>query len=342
MLYEKVKEATIRAKNNNPKADFYIQLEDFMEFVTFHLITFIKLRNPLSSKKMSMNQYLQQDEAYLKSYNKVAITDEEEYKIFHNTLRNANNRFNTLNHKTKAEAESRKQAEAEKGSRGNRFESPITIHDFQANGEMPILMDVKSTKDLLNTVYQRILKNNIHNINFTNYKLFSEHLNDSIQEQNLSEEDKLLHHYLIEKHLKLHTLKKICKNYEKLIQSTNPILTELEKRARLQLMLYVTSMPMVQQWETYLDLVMELSPHQFDSFVQEIDSITNFIKWILLMYFQENENVDFNEQDLIYFNNYVNQKRFENDFVLRRDFSSTTFNSVMREIKQGNDMLSED
>ncbi len=257
--------------------------------------------------------------------------------IFHNTLRNAINRFNTLNHKTKAEAESRKQAEAKKGSRDSRFESPITIHDFQVSGEMPILMGIKSTKDLLNTVYQRILKNNVHNINFTNYKLFSEHLNDSIQEQNLSEENKHLHHYLIEKHLKLHTLKKICKNYEKLIDSTNPEITEIERRARLQLMLYSTNMPMVQQWGTYIDLVMELSAHQFNIFIQEIDSITNFIKWILLLFFQENEEVEYDEQDLVYFNNYMNLRRFENNIVLRKDFSSHTFDTIMREIKQGND-----
>ncbi|MED1561529.1 hypothetical protein AJ85_17070 [Alkalihalobacillus alcalophilus ATCC 27647 = CGMCC 1.3604] len=337
MLYEKVKEATLLAQNNNPGANFYIPLEDFMEFVTYHLIAFIKMRNPISSKKMSMNQYLRHDEAYSTSYKKVVITDEEEYKIFHNTLRNAINRFNALNHKTKAEAEIRKQAESEKGSRGNRFETPITIHDFQVIGEMPTLMDLKATKDPLNTVYQRILKNNIHNITFTNYKLFSEHLNDSITEQNLTMDEKQLHHYLIEKHLKLHTLKSICKEYENMVQSKNLSLTDEERKARLQLLLYATNMPMVQQWKTYIDLVKELPPYKFHAFIQEIDSITNFIKWILLMYFQQNEDVVFDEQDLIYFNSYVDPKRFENDFVLRRDFSSQTFSIVMDEIKQGNE-----
>ncbi len=79
LLYQKVKEATLRARSNNPGAVFYIPIEDFMEFVTFHLIAFIKMRNPITSEQMSMNQYLQQDKAYSESYKKVAITDEEEY-----------------------------------------------------------------------------------------------------------------------------------------------------------------------------------------------------------------------------------------------------------------------
>jgi len=349
MLYEKVKQATERARKKNPGAnDFYIPIEDFIQFVTFHLIATFKMRNTLSSTKMSMSQYLQQDETYLKSYKKIAITEEEEYKAFHNTLRNAINRFNTLNHKTVAEEEKRKQIEAESGSRGTRFGNALTIHDFQVKSEMPIMMNLKEAKGPLNTVYQRVLKNNSHNINFTNYKLFTEYLNEEIQKQELKEDEKDLHQYLIEKHLKLQTIKEICKCYEDILQATsNPSqsqqeqLVAIDRQARLQLMLYATNMPMLQQWVRYINVVNDLPIYKFDDFIQEIDSVTNFIKWILLEFYNEHEEILFDESDMECFRKYIDPKRFQNGYGVRKGFSSNTFTSVMEEIKRGNEQATE-
>lgn len=346
MLYEKVKQAAERARKKNPGADdFYIPIEDFIEFVTFHLIVTIKMRNTMSSNKMSMSQYLQQDQTYKESYKKKVITEEKEYKTFHKTLRNAINRFNALNHKTVAEEEKRKQVEAESGSRGTRFENAIIIHDFQAKSEMPILMNLKEEKGSLNTVYQRILKNNSHNINFTNYKLFTEYLNEEIQKQKLTDDEKNLHQYLIEKHLKFQTIKEICKCYEDILEATannqsqlqQEQLVAIDRQARLQLMLYVTKMPMVQQWQPYINVVTELPIYKFNAFIQEIDSVTNFIKWILLELCNEHEEIVFDESDMNCFTNYVNPKRFQNDYGTRKGFSRNTFAIVMEEIQRGNE-----
>ncbi|WP_342533881.1 hypothetical protein MHB40_03120 [Lysinibacillus sp. FSL K6-0057] len=346
MLYEKVKQAAERARKKNPGAnDFYIPIEDFIEFVTFHLIATIKMRNTMSSTKMSMSQYLQQDETYLNLYKKKVKDEEEEYREFHNTLRNAINRYNTLNHKTAIEADKRKSNEAKAGSRGTRFENTITIHDFQAKSEMPMLMDVKETKGPLNTVYQRILKNNSHNINFTNYKLFTEYLNEEIQKQELTDDEKYLHQYMIEKNLKLHALKEICKCYEEILEATSHLSQEQfvvnDRQARLQLMLYATNMPMLQQWQPYIKVVNDLPFYNFDLFIQEIDSVTNFIKCILLEYCNEHEDIVFDESDMEHFRKYIDPKRFQNDYGVRKGFSSSTFNIVMEEIKRGNEQATE-
>ena len=312
-------------------------LDDFVAFVTFHLLAFTKMRNTITDQSKSMNQFLQQDKSYLDSYYKFVITKEKEYKTFHNTQRNAVNRFNNLNHKTRAEANKRKQTEKDKGSRRNRFDQPITIYDFQIRGEVPTLMELKASKDPLNTVYNRILNNQLHNINFTNYKLFSEHLVEVLQKQKLLDDhERLLHQYLIEKNLHLHTLKHICKNYEKMKKKS---LSDFERETRLQLMLYTLKMPMVPQWTVYIDLVCELSPHEFPLYVQEINSITNFIECVLLEYFQENEDIQYDEQDWIWFEKYVQPGRYVNDFRLRKDFSSATFQTIMNEIKDGNEQV---
>lgn len=345
MLYEKVKLAAERARKNNPGAnDFYIPIEDFIEFVTFHLIATIKIRNTVSSTKMSMSQYLQQDETYLKLYKTKAIP-EKYYNTFHSTLRNAVNRFNTLNHKTAAEAEKRKEMEKKIGSRGTRFENTITIHDFQAKSEMPILMDLKEAKGPLNTVYQRILKNNTHNINFTNYKLFAQYLNEEIQKEELTKDEKYLHQYLIEKHLKLQTLMEICKCYEDIHEATSNLSQEQfvvsDRQARLQLMLYATKMPMLQQWEPYINVVTDLPVYKFNLFIQEIDSVTNFIKWILIEFCNEHEDIVFDESDMEHFRKYMDPKRFQNEYGVRKGFSSSTFTIVMEEIKRGNEQTTE-
>ncbi|MFJ8263019.1 hypothetical protein ACIQ4I_13880 [Rummeliibacillus sp. NPDC094406] len=343
MLYERVKQALERARKKNPGANFYIPLEDFIEYVTFHLIATSEMRNTMTSKQMSMSQYLQQDKTYKEFYERKAFTEEAEYKAFHNKLRNAINRFNSLNHKTEEEANQRKRSEAETGSRKARFENTITIHDFQAQSEMPILMDIKEAKGEQNTVYQRILKNNLQNVNFTNYKLFEEYLNQEIQKQSLSADEKQLHQYLIEKHLKLHTLKEICRCYESIVKNTSnqKQILEVDLKTRLQLMLYATSMPMVQQWQAYINLITRLESCKFGRFIQEIDSITNFIKWILMEYCNKHEDIVFDESDMECFRKYIDPKRFQNDLSIRKGFSSSTFSIVMEEIKRGNEQVNE-
>jgi len=207
---------------------------------------------------------------------------------------------------------------------------------------MPILMKLKEKKDEFNTVYQRILKNNIHNVNFTNYKLFSEYLNEEIEQQKLTQDEKNLHHYLIEKHLKLHAIKKICRNYEILQNSTNPKLSEEELAAKLELMIFATHSPMVQQWGRYIDLVLELKVDQFQKYIIEILSISNFIHWIFIYYFNyfnETDIIIYDEDDLTHFREYANPSKFSNDYQLRRDFKSRTFEVVMKEIKKANDNM---
>lgn len=348
MLYEKVKRATEQARLKNPGANnFYISLDDFTEFVTFHLIALTKYRNPMASTKISMNQYLQQDPAYKKAYQKKAITDKEEYNYFNSTLRNAINRFNTLNHKTAAEEGKRKQIEVESGSRATRFENAIIIHDYQAKGEMPILMNIKEVKGQENTVYQRILKNNVHNINFANYNLFTEFLVNEINNQDMTDDEKVLHHYLIEKNMKLQTIKEICNFYEDMVEveMSRPSfvrkglgkIAENDRHARLQLMLYVTKMPMIQQWKPYIHAVSELPSSKFSSFIVEIDSVLNFSTCILLEYFSDQEDIAYDESDMKYFRDYVNPSRFQNDYRVRKGFSSQTFTIVMKEIKKGHE-----
>lgn len=339
MLYEKVTTVVKEALLLHQEANFYIPLNDFVKYITFNLIAYGKMRNKSTGDVLSMSQFLQKDKSYAETYAKSVKDSEDEFKMFHNTLRNAVNRYNSLNHKNEFNSLRRKEEEAKKKSRSSRFESHIEIYDFQIKGEMPILMKVKEKKDVFNTVYQRILKNNIHNINFTNYKLFSEYLNEEIEQQELTQDEKNLHHYLIEKHLKLHAIKKICRNYEILQKSTNPKLSEEELRARLELMIFATHSPMVQQWCSYIDLVLELKVEKFKKFIIEILSISNFIHWIYILYFNETDSIVCDEDDLTHFREYVDSTKFSNDYLLRKDFYSNTFATVMKEIKKANDNI---
>lgn len=114
MLYEKVKEATQRAKAKHPGADgFYISIDDSMAFVTFHSLAVTKLQNTSVCQFISMNQYLHA--TYLESYHNTVMTDKDEYKTSHNTRRNVINSYNTFNHKTKSNKI--KQSERDKGLR---------------------------------------------------------------------------------------------------------------------------------------------------------------------------------------------------------------------------------
>lgn len=339
MLYERVIKATDKALAKNPGAKgFFISLESFHEFITFHLIVKIQFRNELDSGKMSMRQYLQRNATFKKSFDKTVMDDEEEYKLFHSTLRNAVNRYNTLNHKTIEQEQQRKEVEAQVGNKVSRFENTIEIYDFQAEAELPILMGIKERKGSINATYQRVLKNNGHNINFTNYKEFVDNLITEVEESPISEENQMIQKYLIEKNLCYETIKLICKEYEELTAhslSSLKAITDINQ-ARLELMVYVMKMPMIKQRKKYIEVVKDLPIEKFMAFINEIDSIRNFCTCILLEFFEEYDQIEFKLSDMEVFEAYVNLEDIKNDYKLRTGFSSETFKTVMEQIQKGN------
>lgn len=313
----------------NPGANFYISKDVFKDFVYFHFVSLIEYRNLINSDSSSLHQYLlNNNEEYNEWHNKTELEDHET-SIEGNIYRNNLNRFNSLNEKTMKEAEARKQNE----NRAQRYSNTVNIFDFQI--ELEKLLGIKEDGGTLNTTYKRITKNNVHNISFSSLMKFNNVLLANADEFN--EPEKLLHYYLIEKHIRLFTFADIATRYEKIKGDNDKKSLDM----RIGLMLFASNSPILYAQNSYFDLAETLDiTNEVAKYQVEILSVTNYLKCIIgkvfAIYQGDINKISITEQDKEWHLNYLRKACYRNNYKLKKDFSADSFRVVMQILQKHN------
>lgn len=304
VIHDKVKEVFAQAKEEHLKGQFLISDTILKEYLTFFLVA-QKIRygdvrvtaNGIVENEpepYSMRQYVLK----LHKYSNIKEAEEDDMdeaiKAADKKYANRYNQLNTYTRKKKEERDDKNQVK--KG-----LKEPIELFDFQK--ELGFLINEEdlyesekfNSKEEKNaqTTLGQIRRGNFSKLRIPHLENVTDVLKKNVEVKNLTENEKQLHFYLIEKNISLEFTKAFCRTVAK-----NDI--DLQKLDGL-LYIMLLDLPSFQMREFYLQKVLDKNwrtevmleksvighSEQLELFKLEVNSILNLVVHFIYMYIQK-------------------------------------------------------
>ncbi|WDL99190.1 hypothetical protein [Alicyclobacillus sp. ALC3] len=322
--------------------EFHIGLEAVKRFALFWLVV-EREQARQDSDKISIYEYAKQ----ARPKNKLADEFEEAdwVRYYERTL----DHFNSLNLEQKVRLRLRQQQEAAYRAAKSAQDKELKGNTgrYQGNSLFPYQKDEFSILDgikdggfdkAIETTYKRLVseKGYLRKMNFKEYRAFVDVLADGIERS--SEAHKNISYYKLEKRLGFQAMKSVLKA----LHESNEFGNGTQEAACSDLML-VLKLPLLSERQQYAEIYPGLSESEKVRWRIEVDGLLRFTGYCcqalagLLSGGDEGHNrIALDEADWDAFSRLYTPNTFSNDYLLKRDFYASDFDTFMQALDKHN------